>query len=111
MLTHVATSSLTARAHLQRTGEMQRTAEQVAEVILSETCSGRKVNIAIVQHLLRAKNGAMWEKSTVSARMNDLKKSGILLNGRNYTMKYMGMAPCPHNKRKQKTRMYQLVPA
>lgn len=109
MRTSVTTSSLTAYRHLAQSGEQTRTVQAVAEVILEETRAGRMVNIAIVQKRLRAKTQMLWEKSTISARMNDLKNGGIRLNGTDYTMRYMGMFPCPYNKRKQKTRMYQLV--
>ncbi len=92
MLTDVQPTSIAAY-HALASKEYQ--VERIARYILSETKPARWAWIGKVACVLR------MEKSTVSARMNELRKTGIVLDGQKYRMVQMGLVqyqPTPMRK-------------
>ena len=84
MKTQVTQTSI--KAHAETTTERMTLKKRVAEYALSETRQGRTVWIGKIAHALRL------EKSTASARLNEIKKDGVELHGVQYELKHVRTA-------------------
>jgi hypothetical protein len=84
MKTNVTQTSI--EAHKQTTTERMTLKKTVAEYALSETRQGRTVWIGKIAKALGL------EKSTASARLNEIKKDGVELHGVKYEIKLVRSA-------------------
>ena len=69
-----------------------KTRLEVAMFILSETKPGRPTCLADIHYHFR-NHPSLREKSTVSARLNEIKNGGIVIDGQEYRIEFVSSRP------------------
>ena len=89
MNTKVQETSITAYHDPERQQRAECQRVKIAEFLIKETKAGRAHCIATVSEALCLTLPALVQKSTVSARMNEIKKSGYNFKVQAYEMKHV----------------------
>lgn len=91
MKTQVTQTSIEAY-HTVASKNSGKTRLEVAMFILSETKQGRPTCLADIHHHFR-NHPSLREKSTVSARLNEIKNGGIVIDGQEYRIEFVSSRP------------------
>ncbi len=84
MKTNVTETSREAYHALQEEKKLSLV-QTIAAYILEQTRAGKPTCIADINHHFRV-HPSLFQKSTVSARLNELKQNGVTLKGRRYIL-------------------------
>ena len=91
MKTQVTQTSIEAY-HTVASKNSGNTRLEVAMFILSETKQGRPTCLADIHYHFR-NHPSLREKSTVSARLNEIKNGGIVIDGQEYRIEFVSSRP------------------
>lgn len=100
MKTDVQDTSITAYHDPARQESAAHQRVKIAEFLIKETKAGRAHCIATVSEALCLSFPSLAQKSTVSARMKELKETGYNFKGQPYEMKFVITKPSGEHGRK-----------